>query len=71
MAFWSNWFKVNCLECGAKYDKQELTTFEERLICSDCHDGILEDRRLKEIERQERIAREEEARKALLDRNYR
>lgn len=71
MAFWSNWFKTSCMECGGKFDKEALTDFEERQVCSDCHEGILEDRRAKEIKRQERVNREEEARKELLDRNYR
>ena len=68
MAFWDAWFKTPCLECGEKFDKEALEIFEERLICGDCKDEILEKRRIAEEERIKRVAAEEEARRKLLDR---
>ncbi len=70
MAFWDNWFKVPCEECAEKFKKEELVSFEERQVCSKCHVGILEDRRVKEAERLERAAAEEAARERLGDRNF-
>jgi len=71
VAFWSNWFKTPCEECGNKFDKDALLSFEERRVCSDCHDSILDERRTKEEERAKRVAEEEAARQALLDRPMR
>lgn len=72
MAFWSAWFQTPCDKCGEKFDKEALQDFtyksEPFKVCSDCHDEFVAEERAAEEERATRIAAEEAARAALLDR---
>ena len=40
MAFWDNWFKVECESCNEKFKKEELIEYEEQSVCSDCRDEL-------------------------------
>ncbi len=68
MAFWDNWFKVDCPECGKKLSKDELVPYEDRQVCADCAEALEEAAIAKQKEIEERRAAEEAARRALLDR---
>ena len=70
MAFWDNWFKVDCSRCRQPFKKEELMAFEDMKICAPCHEAIEEERAQREKERLERLAAEEAARQALLDRPF-
>lgn len=70
MAFWDNWFKTPCEECGEKFKKVELVPLDERQVCAQCHLAVVEDLRVKEAERAARVASEEAARERLGDRNF-
>ena len=68
MAFWDNWFKVACPECGQKFAKEELILFEDRLMDEECKEALEAKREQQRIEIEVRRMAEERARAALLDR---
>jgi hypothetical protein len=68
MAFWDNWFKVDCQECKERFDKEELSVFDGRDMCSPCQTKIEEKRATDAAELELRRAAQEKARAALLDR---
>lgn len=68
MAFWDNWFKVECEACHKKFAKDELVQFKTASVCEECK-AKLDERAAKKAEEVERRRLEEEAaRAALLDR---
>lgn len=68
MAFWDNWFKVECESCNEKFKKEELIEYEEQSVCSDCRDELEAQAAVHAKEVEERRLAEEAARAALLDR---
>ena len=68
MAFWDNWFKVECEGCHKKFAKDELVPYKTAMICQSCGDKLEEKAAKKAAEAEERRIAEEAARAALLDR---
>jgi len=68
MAFWDNWFKVDCQECKERFDKEELSVYDGRDMCGPCQTKLFEKNAKEAAELEIRRADEERARAKLLDR---